>query len=78
MLEQKSKGSTEGLTWIIPVRKRVMSVRDRDCSELYGVTYVKTSVPKSHAGRIMVWYIHSVHVSQKTDVHMTFLIVITG
>ena len=59
MLEQKSKGSTEGFNWIIPAGKRVTYVKGRDCRELYGVMYVKTSVRKSHAGRIRVWYILS-------------------
>ena len=41
-----------------------MSVKDTECGELCGVMYVKPSVLKSHAGRI----INSVHASQKVDV----------
>ena len=42
----------KGLPGLFPSRKRVMSVKGTECSELCGVMYVKPSDLISHAGRI--------------------------
>ena len=50
MLEQRLKRAVQkGLPGLIPSRKREMSVKGTECSELCGVMYVKPSVLKSHA-----------------------------
>ena len=51
MLEQRRKRAVQkGLPRLFPSRKREMSVKGTECSELCGVMYVKPSVLKSHAG----------------------------
>ena len=65
MLEQRLKRAVQkGLPGLFPSRKRVMSVKGTECSELCGVMYVKPSVLKSHAGE-QGTSLSSVHVSQK-------------
>ena len=61
MLEQRLKRAVQkGLPGLFPSRKREMSVKGTECSELCGV---KPSVLKSHAGEKGT-SLYSVHVSQ--------------
>ena len=65
MLEQRLKRAVQkGLPGLFPSRKREMSVKGTECSELCGVMYVEPSVLKSHAGE-QGTCLYSVHVSQK-------------
>ena len=62
----------KGLPGLFPSRKRVMSVKGTECSELCVVMYVKPSVVHMKGDKGLVYtYLHSVHwvhASQKVDV----------
>ena len=65
MLEQRLKRAVQKASpGLFPSRKREMSVKGAECSELCGVMYVKPSVLKSHAGE-QGTSLYSMHVSQK-------------
>ena len=44
MLDKLKRAVRKGLPGLFPSRKRVMSVKGNECSELCGVMYVKPSV----------------------------------